>query len=168
MRLTKPLPFENDLWRGGESSGVLRKSVPAIESTMGNLRIILSIRCVSRDTFHSYADLFEKQVLGRVVVDTLSYFNRYAFEALQRSTNDDCPDVKTDSYNGDQGSCLVGCQCPSCAGHSDIIRRSRFGGYNGLDPEEDSPPEDDTFFFLCSCRIFGFVLRSRTWRKCFL
>lgn len=105
-----------------------------------------------------------QQVSGRVVVDPLSYFNRSDFETSDIESDDSSsPTIRDGNHGGDRESYSAGCQCQSCASHSDNVRRGKFVGFNGVWPRSNTPPDDKTFFLLCSFRTFAFVLKRRTW-----
>lgn len=105
-----------------------------------------------------------QQVSGRVVVDPLSYFNRSDFETSDIDSDDSSsPSIRDGNHGGDRESYSTGCQCQSCARHSENVRRGKFVGFNGLWPKSDPPPDDKIFFMLCSSKTFAFVLKRRTW-----
>ena len=100
-----------------------------------------------------------------MVVDTRAYYGRSGFESSRRGTNQDVPSIEGPDEEEARGSKSTGCQCPSCAVNPNKVRRGRFEGFHYLDPEEEGPPEDELFFFLCAQRVFAFMLKSRTWGK---
>lgn len=103
------------------------------------------------------------QVSGRVVVDHCSYRNRSEFEDSYTSTAESVPYIRSDNYGSDREAYHVGCQCQTCASHPNQVRPGRFRGFDGLLADKDSPPDDETFYLVCSHRVFAFVLKDRTW-----
>ncbi|KAL8775355.1 MAG: hypothetical protein Q9209_000363 [Squamulea sp. 1 TL-2023] len=105
-----------------------------------------------------------KKIQSRIVIDPVAYFNRSTFERSDRGSNEARPTVEGES-NAEEGQQFssVGCQCQSCTEHPGKVRRGKFEGFSGLYPDEDEPPEDEDFFFLCSFRTFAFILKDRTW-----
>lgn len=101
-----------------------------------------------------------------MVIDPLAYFGRFAFEYSDRGTKQDGPLIEDPDEEQEAGdSNATGCQCPSCAANPSQVRHDRFQGFHSLYPDEDEPPKDELFFFLCAQRVFAFILKSRTWGK---
>ena len=111
-----------------------------------------------------------QQLQGRVVVDPASYSVRYDFENSNRGTSLACPSIADDGAESDDGkeagvSEQTGCQCSSCVSNPSKARRDRFEGFSVLYPDEDEPPDNDLFYYLCDHRVFAFMLKSRTWGR---
>ena len=56
-----------------------------------------------------------------------------------------------------------GCACTVCSIDPARQRLDKFKGYHKINPKKDDPPDETTFFFLTSHRVFAFQLRERYW-----
>lgn len=102
-----------------------------------------------------------------MVIDPAGYFSRYNFEISDRGTKAIRPPIGDDDDDEEEAGATIsaGCQCQSCADNPRKTQRNRFEGFHDIYPDEDKPPDDDTFFLLCDQRVFAFILKSRTWGR---
>ncbi|KAI9774037.1 MAG: hypothetical protein M1839_001922 [Geoglossum umbratile] len=95
------------------------------------------------------------QIEGKVMVDFESFYARDAGE------DDKYPKPSLGDFDG---GTTPSCYCESCLSKLREVKKSPFAGYDKIDPKEKQELTNDQYL-LCSGRVFGFVLQTRSWGK---
>jgi hypothetical protein len=93
------------------------------------------------------------QIEGKIMVDFESFYARDAGE------DDKYPKPSLGDFDG---GTIPGCYCEICLSKLREVKKSPFAGYDKIDPKEKQELTNNQYL-LCSGRVFGFVLQTRSW-----
>lgn len=111
---------------------------------------------------------------GQVVIDSASFFNFINEKDEQRPKIGEVDDSGTAEGTLDTGKEIAGCNCDSCVDFRSRKNKGKWAAYDDIDPKKVESLDSICMaagcsakhcYLLCSCRVMGFILKSRLWES---